>query len=68
MTNPAPKPNTTLWHRLVMSEEDRRACSTAPAWDGGFRWFKSENVVDLQRYRSPAEKERIRDIFLRAIR
>jgi hypothetical protein len=43
-----------------MPEEDRRAHPTVPPWDGGYRWFKSSNVIDLQHYRSPAEKERIR--------
>jgi len=47
-----------------MSEEDRRTHPTAPSWDGGFRWFRSTNVLDLQQYRSPAEKERIRAVLL----
>jgi hypothetical protein len=54
----------TLWHKLVMSEETRRLYPSAPAWTGGFRWFESRNVVDLQNYRSPAEKERIRTVVL----
>lgn len=62
MTNPAP--DSGLWQRLVMPEEDRRNHSTAPSWDGGYRWFRSINVVDLQQYRSPAEKERIRVVLL----
>jgi len=47
-----------------MPEEDRRTHPTAPSWDGGFRWFRSANIVDLQQYRSPAEKERIRAVLL----
>jgi hypothetical protein len=47
-----------------MSVEDRLLYPLAPAWDGGFRWFRSANVVDLQRYRSSAEKERIRTALL----
>jgi hypothetical protein len=27
-------------------------------------WFRSANIVDLQQYRSPAEKERIRTVLL----
>jgi hypothetical protein len=53
-----------LWHRLVIAEEIRRLYPAAPAWDGGYRWFRSRNVVDLQNYRSPAEKERIRRVLL----
>jgi hypothetical protein len=59
--NPNPDP---LWHRLVMPEETRRTYPSAPAWDGGYRWFRSRNVVDLQSYRSPFEKERIRRVLL----
>jgi len=60
----SPTTQPCLWHQLVMAEEDRRLCPRAPTWDGGFRWFRSANVVDLQQYRSPAEKERIRAVLL----
>jgi hypothetical protein len=43
---------------VVFPEEDRRLFTTAP-WHGGYRWFRGPNVVDLQQYRSPAEKQRI---------
>jgi hypothetical protein len=48
-----------------MSEEDRRVHPKVPAWDGGFRWFRSRNVVDLQNYRSQNEKLRIRLVILK---
>jgi hypothetical protein len=48
-----------LNRQLTMPEEDRRAHPTAPQWTGGYRWFRSANVVDLQNYRSPGEKQRI---------
>jgi hypothetical protein len=44
--------------RLTFAEEDRPRFTTAP-WGGEYRWFRSVNVVDLQHYRSPAEKQRI---------
>ncbi len=56
-----------LWQKLVMPEEDRRKFPSAPSWDGGYRWFRSANVVDLQHYRSPAEKEHIRVVLLRCL-
>jgi hypothetical protein len=59
----APKPDN-LYHQLTMPEEDRRAHPTAPQWTGGYRWFRSANVVDLQNYRSPAEKKRIKAVLL----
>jgi hypothetical protein len=31
-------------------EEDRHLFTTA-AWDGGYRWFRSPNVVCIERYR-----------------
>jgi hypothetical protein len=59
-----PNPNAALWQKLTLSEEDRRAHPSAPAWKGDYRWFRSANVIDLQNYRSPAEKERIRAVLL----
>ena len=35
---------------VIFPEEDRRLFTTAP-WDGGYRWFRSTNVVPLERYR-----------------
>jgi hypothetical protein len=60
----APKPINPVWQKLVMPEEDRRRHPLVPSWTGGFRWFRSANIVDLQQYRSPAEKERIRAVVL----
>jgi hypothetical protein len=51
-----------------MSEEARQAYPHAPSWDGGFRWFQSENIIDLQDYRSSIEKERICRVLLRISR
>jgi hypothetical protein len=36
--------------RLVIPEEDRARLTTAP-WNGGFRWFRSQNVTCLEKYR-----------------
>ena len=35
---------------VVFPEEDRRLFTTAP-WDGGYRWFRSVNIVPLEKYR-----------------
>ena len=35
---------------VTFPEEDRRRLTTAP-WSGGFRWFRSDNVIDLEAYR-----------------
>jgi hypothetical protein len=62
--SPNSKQGSTFWQKLVLPEEDRRWCRSAQPWDGGYRWFRSANVVDLQHYRSPAEKERICVVLL----
>jgi len=36
--------------RFVIPEEDRARLATAP-WNGGFRWFRSQNVPPLEKYR-----------------
>ena len=62
---PEPSPSQPpLWQQLTLPEEERRHYPTASSWTGGPRWFSSANVVDLQHYRSPAEKERIRAVLL----
>jgi hypothetical protein len=35
---------------VIRSEEERRQYSTAPC---GARWFRSENVIPLEKYRRP---------------
>jgi hypothetical protein len=49
--------------RLVRPEEDCRR--TTMPWSGGYRWFRSPNVVDLWQHRSPADKQRIIDFMWR---
>jgi hypothetical protein len=39
-----------FWRKLVWPEEDRRSLTSAE-WKGGYRWFRSENVVCLEHYR-----------------
>jgi hypothetical protein len=50
----------TLYQKFIMPEEMRRLYPSAPAWNGGYRWFQSRNIVDLQNYRSPIKIARIR--------
>jgi hypothetical protein len=35
---------------LTFPEEDRHLYTSAP-WSGGYRWFRAENVVPLERWR-----------------
>jgi hypothetical protein len=36
---------------LIRPEEDRRRLHPTIPWEGGFRWFRSPNVVPIERYR-----------------
>ncbi len=35
--------------QLVQPEEDRRRLH--PTWVGGYRWFRSPNVIPIEKYR-----------------
>jgi hypothetical protein len=41
-----------LLRRLIPCEEDRRRLFPTTTWAGGYRWFRSPNVIDLEAYRS----------------
>jgi hypothetical protein len=47
--------------QMVFAEEDRHLFTTAP-WHGGFRWFRSPNVVPIERWQrvevTPIERVR----------
>lgn len=37
--------------QLVLPEEDRLRLHPTIPWTGGFRWFRSPNVVPIERWR-----------------
>jgi hypothetical protein len=39
-----------FWQGLTFPEEDRYLHTSKP-WDGGYRWFRSANVIPLEQYR-----------------
>ncbi len=43
-----------LLRRLILCEEDRRRLFPTTTWAGGYRWFKSANIIDLEVYRRSA--------------
>jgi len=45
----------SFFQHLTAPEEDRHLFTSAP-WDGGFRWFRSSNVVCLEKYRHMHQK------------
>jgi hypothetical protein len=51
------------WRRqMTLSYEDRPVFTTAP-WRGEHRWFRSDNIIPLERHRSREEWERICNAF-----
>jgi hypothetical protein len=44
--------NDAFLRRLIPCEEDRRRLFPGMAWTGGYRWFRSMNIIDLEAYRS----------------
>lgn len=39
----------TFWRRLILPEEDH--LRMGKPWTGGYRWFRSPNVVPLEQWR-----------------
>ena len=40
-----------LMRSLTRCEEDRRRLYPGVAWNGGYRWFKSPNIIPLERFK-----------------
>ena len=40
--------------RYIMAEEDR-AKLTSEKWTGGYRWFRSPNIVCIEHYRAASK-------------
>ena len=40
-----------FWRRLVLPQEDRLRLFSDKAWKGGYRWFRSENVICIEHFR-----------------
>jgi hypothetical protein len=41
----------TFLRQLVQSEEDRLRLHPTSPWIGGYRWFRSPNVIPIEKYR-----------------
>jgi hypothetical protein len=44
-----------LLRKVIFCEEDRRALTSAP-WTGGYRWFRSPNIVPIEKWRKRQHK------------
>lgn len=42
-----------FWRKLILPEEDRRRLSPDMTGKGGYRWFRSKNVVCIEHFRRP---------------
>jgi hypothetical protein len=42
-----------FFRAIVVPEEDRRLFTSAP-WRGQFRWFRTPNVIPLEKYQRPS--------------
>ena len=59
------KGNEAFWRKKIAPWEMKRCYDPSLVWDGGFRWFQSDNVVRLEDYRTTTEIDRIRTSVLR---
>ena len=39
------------YRKIILPEEDRRIYMSNAPWQGGYRWFRSPNVICLEKYR-----------------
>jgi hypothetical protein len=62
--NHSHRDDSAFWQKLTLPVDERSQWTTAK-WDGSHRWFKSPNVIPLERYRTPAEWSRICNVLLR---
>ena len=53
--------------KLTFCEEERLTL-TATKWADEFRWFRSPNIVPLERYREPEQISRILTILRQRVR
>jgi len=56
-----PSSENAFHERMILPEEERRWIRK---WEGSYRWFRSPNVVPLERYRGSTEMARIRRMLL----
>ena len=63
------KPSPKEAHPRPLCWEEKRRQDPFLVWDGSYRWFRSENVVPLERHRTTKEIDQIRvNVLLRRIR
>jgi hypothetical protein len=46
----------TFWQKLILPEEDRLHLYPHERWKGGYRWFRSPNVIPIERIRRDRQR------------
>jgi hypothetical protein len=46
----------TFWRKLILPEEEH--LRMGKPWTGGYRWFRSPNVVPIEQWRKQPERRR----------
>ncbi len=49
-----------FYRRLILPWEEKLRYDTFLVWDGSYRWFRSENVIPLERYQDLETIRRIK--------
>ena len=62
-SNAEDEADLALLHQYMRSEEELRAYRRHAPWRGEHRWFRSPNVIPLERYRADEEWARICNVF-----
>jgi hypothetical protein len=47
----------TFLRSLLRCEEDRRRLHPEVKWSGGYRWFRSANVIPMEKYRTGVKRK-----------
>jgi hypothetical protein len=52
--------NDLFWQKRILPWEEKCRLDPYLVWDGYYRWFRSENVIALEKYQDQIAMARIR--------
>jgi hypothetical protein len=67
MRQPQRKGEVPLYQKLVLPWEEKLRSNRYLIWDGSYRWFCSDNIIPLERYRDSAAIQRIKTNIMNKI-
>ena len=53
-----------LYQRLTLPWEEKHRLDPFLTWNGSYRWFRSENIIPLERYQDSETMARVRSNVL----